>query len=328
MSHATSAQLYAAAGTDFSALNWFELQWASWYLWMENPALATGVMSFVLHETFYFGRCIPWMIVDQMPYFRKWKLQPTKIPTLAEQWACTRLVLLTHFTIELPQIWFFHPLAEALGMQTWQVPFPGWQTILPQVLLFMMFEDAWHFVAHQALHYGPLYRNIHKLHHRYSAPFGLAAEFAHPFEILILGMGTIGGPLLFCYITQNLHILTVYIWVTARLWQAVDAHSGYDFPWSLRNIFPLWSGAEHHDFHHMAFTNNYSTSFRYLDYIFGTDDKYRAYKARVKAGTKAGENKAALEKRLLEETEREGIVAEAAAAEGNFRMGNGKSKTE
>lgn len=109
--------------------------------------------------------------------------------------------------------------------------------------------------AHQALHYGPLYRNIHKLHHRYSAPFGLAAEFAHPAEILILGMGTIGGPLLYCYLTQNLHIVTVYIWVCMRLHQAVDAHSGYDFPWSLRNIFPLWSGAEHHDFHHMAFTN-------------------------------------------------------------------------
>jgi sterol desaturase/sphingolipid hydroxylase (fatty acid hydroxylase superfamily) len=109
--------------------------------------------------------------------------------------------------------------------------------------------------AHQALHYGPLYRNIHKLHHRYSAPFGLAAEFAHPLEILILGMGTIGGPLLYCYLTHNLHIVTVYIWIILRLYQAVDAHSGYDFPWSLHNIFPLWSGADHHDFHHMAFTN-------------------------------------------------------------------------
>lgn len=110
-------------------------------------------------------------------------------------------------------------------------------------------------LAHQALHYGPLYRNIHKLHHRYSAPFGLAAEFAHPLEILILGMGTVGGPLLYCYLTHNLHIVTVYIWIILRLHQAVDAHSGYDFPWSLHNIFPLWSGADHHDFHHMAFTN-------------------------------------------------------------------------
>ena len=24
----------------------------------------------------YFGRAIPWLIIDAMPYFRKWKLQP------------------------------------------------------------------------------------------------------------------------------------------------------------------------------------------------------------------------------------------------------------
>ncbi|KAF8315796.1 putative ERG25-C-4 methyl sterol oxidase [Cantharellus anzutake] len=308
--HITSDVLYAQAGTDFSKLSWLESKWAAWYLWIGNPVLATGIMSFLMHELVYFGRCLPWMVIDAIPYFRKWKLQPNKIPTPKEQWECTKLVLLTHFTIELPQIWFFHPLAESLGMETWQVPLPPWKTIAPQVLLFFILEDAWHYFSHQALHYGPLYRHIHKLHHRYSAPFGLAAEYAHPLEILILGMGTVGGPLLFCYLTRDLHIITVYIWVFLRLHQAVDAHSGYDFPWSLRNIFPLWSGAEHHDFHHMAFTNNYSTSFRYLDYIFGTDNKYRAYKARVAAAAKAGQNRAEVEKRLLEETEREGQLAE------------------
>jgi len=143
-----------------------------------------------------------------------------------------------------------------------------------QILLFFVMEDAWHYFAHKALHYGPLYRNIHKLHHKYSAPFGLAAEYAHPAEILILGLGTIntlifgmlayhiftaigtiGSPLLYCYLSGHLHIVTMYLWITLRLWQAVDAHSGYDFPWSLRKIIPFWAGADYHDFHHMAFTN-------------------------------------------------------------------------
>lgn len=207
--------------------------------------------------------------------------------------------------------------------------------MLGQIALFFIFEDAWHFFSHQALHYGPLYKHIHKIHHKYSAPFGLAAEYAHPLEVLILGMGTIGGPLLYCYVTQNLHIFTVYAWVTLRLFQAIDAHSGYgtllslffkvgilnskfflDFPWSLQHIFPLWSGADHHDFHHMAFTNNFSTSFRYLDFIFGTDDKYRAHKAKLAATRRHGatkEEQAALEKKLFEETEREGVLAEQLA---------------
>jgi hypothetical protein len=72
-----------------------------------------------------------------------------------------------------------------------------------------------------------LYKHIHKLHHKYSAPFGLAAEYAHPLEVMILGTGTIFGPLLYCWFKPNLHIVTVYIWITLRLFQAIDAHSGY-----------------------------------------------------------------------------------------------------
>lgn len=52
----------------------------------------------------YFGRCVPWIIIDSMPYFRKWKLQPNKIPTGQEQWECTKQVLYSHFTIELPMV--------------------------------------------------------------------------------------------------------------------------------------------------------------------------------------------------------------------------------
>ena len=73
--HATAAQLYAQAGTDFSALSWAETQWANWYLWIGNPVLATGIMSFVMHELVYFGRSLMWIIVDQIPYFKKFKIQ-------------------------------------------------------------------------------------------------------------------------------------------------------------------------------------------------------------------------------------------------------------
>lgn len=50
---------------------------------------------------------------------------------------------------------------------------------------------------------------------------------------------------------------------------------------------------------------------------------------RLAAGQKAGESKAALEKRLLEETEREGLRAEQEAAKGGLRMNNAeKMKTQ
>jgi hypothetical protein len=42
---------------------------------MQNDVLATGIMSFVMHEVVYFGRSLPWIIIDCIPYFRKYKIQ-------------------------------------------------------------------------------------------------------------------------------------------------------------------------------------------------------------------------------------------------------------
>jgi methylsterol monooxygenase len=121
------------------------------------------------------------------------------------------------------------------------IPFDSLK-IAYQVLLFMLFEDFYHYWMHRLLHHGAWYKYIHKMHHEYAAPFGITAEYAHPLETLILGIGTIGGPILFVAATGDLHIITVLAWITVRLLQTVDAHSGYDFPWSLRHIFPMWGG--------------------------------------------------------------------------------------
>jgi len=66
----------------------------------------------------------------------------------------------------------------------------------------------------------------------------------------------------------------------------------------------------------MAFVNNYSTSFRWWDRALGTDDKYRAYRERMtaaKKGNMSPQEFAALEQKLMEQTEKEGLEAEKVA---------------
>jgi len=68
----------------------------------------------------------------------------------------------------------------------------------------------------------------------------------------------------------------------------------------------------------MAFTNNYATSFRWWDRIFGTDKKYQAYRARVRAAKAAmksasKEEQKLMEQKLMEQIEQEGNRAEAEA---------------
>jgi methylsterol monooxygenase len=56
-------------------LNYGERMWAAWYAYMQNDVLATGIMSFVMHELVYFGRSLPWMIADRLSSLNKYKIQ-------------------------------------------------------------------------------------------------------------------------------------------------------------------------------------------------------------------------------------------------------------
>lgn len=272
-------EAFAELAVSQPQLNVVERAWALWYLWMNNDVFATGLLFFLVHEFMYFGRCVPWMVIDQIPYFNKYKIQATKIPLAKEQWECLRLVLTLHFLVEAMPIWTFHPMCRDMGI-LWSVPFPAWTTMALQIGLFFVLEDAWHYWFHRLFHYGPFYKYIHKQHHRYAAPFGLAAEYAHPVEVMALGFGTVGFPMIYAYLFGNLHLFTVTCWVVLRLLQAVDAHSGYEFPWLLHHFVPFWAGADHHDLHHHYFIGNYASSFRWWDFTLDTEAGPEAKKER------------------------------------------------
>jgi hypothetical protein len=48
--NATTAQNELYGAVDLSYVSWLERSWASYYIWMGNPVLATGIMSFLIHE--------------------------------------------------------------------------------------------------------------------------------------------------------------------------------------------------------------------------------------------------------------------------------------
>lgn len=281
----------------FKTLNTIEQLWASWYIYMNNDLLATGLLFFVIHELAYFGRCVPWMIIDMIPFFNRWKIQPDKIPSAKEQWECFKAVLKSHFLVEALPIWLFHPLCSSLKISV-DVPFPALKTMIVQILLFFICEDFWHYVAHRLFHYGWFYKNIHKQHHKYAAPFGFTAEYAHPIEVMSLGIGTVGFPIIYAYVAKSqdrillpdLHLFTITCWIVLRLLQAVDSHSGYDFPWSLNKFIPFWAGAAHHDLHHHYFVGNYASSFTWFDFFLDTEAGPAAKRRREQKAAKKAES--------------------------------------
>lgn len=266
-----------------SWVSWVEGLWASYYAWMDNDFLATGFLFLVIHEVVYFGRSLPWYILDQTNVLRKFKIQDKTISN-AEQMQCLKDVLISHFIVEAFPIFGFQPICNFLGID-YSANFPTLKNFLIQITAFFFMEDTWHYWFHRLLHYGPFYKHIHKQHHKYAAPFGLTAEYAHPVEVAVTGLGTVGSPLLWSYLLGNVHLVTVITWVVLRLFQAIDAHSGYEFPWSLHHFFPIWAGADHHDDHHKYFVGNYSSSFRHWDYVLGTETPSTARKHTLLANT-------------------------------------------
>ena len=79
-------------------------------------------------------------------------------------------------------------------------------------------------------------------------PFGIAMEHAAPIETFFLGIGMLFGPLFFAK-----HMVTLWAWLTVRLFETVEDHAGYDLPFNPTNLIPFWGGAVHHDFHHKTF---------------------------------------------------------------------------
>ncbi len=67
---------------------------------MQNDVLATGIMSFLMHEIVYFGRSVfPWMIIDHVPYFRKYKIQHVRL-AICQRLKGVNIFKMLTFTLE------------------------------------------------------------------------------------------------------------------------------------------------------------------------------------------------------------------------------------
>jgi methylsterol monooxygenase len=242
-----------------------------------SERLLTTVGTFAIHELAYLLFFVPFFFVDFIPSLQKYKLQKNVVNNTQYTWRAYKKVLITHLLVQLPMMLMFHDVyMKQLGLSV-SLPLPSWGHTISVCILSFIIEDFYFYWVHRLLHHPALYKHIHKVHHDYAAPFGFAAEYAHPIETMVLGVGTVIGPLV---LTR--HYFTVLVWLIVRLFQTVEAHCGYDFPWSPRHFIPFWGGAEFHDYHHETFSGNYASSFIVWDWVFGTDVKYRERKMNKK----------------------------------------------
>jgi sterol desaturase/sphingolipid hydroxylase (fatty acid hydroxylase superfamily) len=91
-----------------------------------------------------------------------------------------------------------------------------------------------------------LYPRIHKIHHEFKAPIGMASEYAHPLEFIFSNLiPAAAGPAL----CQS-HVFVSWLWFNIALLSiflpkesskdegTITHHSGYRFPWLIGQMDP------------------------------------------------------------------------------------------
>ncbi|KAJ0105515.1 hypothetical protein Patl1_18627 [Pistacia atlantica] len=276
--YATLEEAATALGRNltFAETLWFNYsaQKSDYFLYCHNILFLFVIFSVVP---------LPMLVIELLgsSSFDKYKIQPKVRLSFPEMFGCYKDVMRMFFLVVGPLQLVSYPsiklcgFMQLIGIRT-GLPLPSAWEIFVQLAVYFMVEDYTNYWIHRFLHGKWGYEKIHRVHHEYSAPISYAAPYAHWAEVLILGIPSFLGPAV-----VPGHMITFWLWIALRQIEAIETHSGYDFPWTPTKYIPFYGGADYHDYHHYVggqSQSNFASVFTYCDFIYGTDKGYRYQK--------------------------------------------------
>jgi len=233
-------------------------------IYREPLFLLFPVLSIIIGTLAFLAFALPlsWLAIADPPSLRRYRLQHR--PEAARRaFAASLARLALNLGVMLLLAFILWPLLRLAGVHAGGLP--RWHEPMWQLPLFVVLDDAGFYVLHRLMHTRWLYRRIHAVHHRHTAPAALAGGYFHPVEYALINLVALTGPLL-----VGAHVITIWIWAILRQWLAADGHSGFDLPWSPGRLLPFYPGPAYHDRHHQRFVGNYANLLTCLDRWCGT----------------------------------------------------------
>lgn len=238
---------------------------ARWGLWLQStPAWVHFPLAIlVLHGVVYWGiSAICWRAerTGKPTWIARHRIQsgPVRQPPaskVAKTLALNQLVLTP---LLLAALW------GVLWLRGWEIDLtlPRPVEVLGHLAGLTVAAALWFYASHRFLHRPWWMKRVHRIHHEFRTSSAWAAEYAHPFEMVVANFGTLAiGVVLFAP-----NLATIYLYTVVGTLTFVGHHSGFAVRWL--------SWAIPHDWHHYKYTEAFGT-FGVLDRLLGTDRALR-----------------------------------------------------
>jgi methylsterol monooxygenase len=186
----------------------------------------------------------------------------------------------------------FYPITQYFNVPPLGSALPSPLKMSALLMFAYLFNEFGFYFTHRALHTKLLYARFHKQHHTYTGTMSISAEFASPVEVATSNQFPTLGGLIFL----GAHPVLMVVWLSQRLLNTYEAHSGYDLSttWLGKVGLANSHGAAFHDYHHTVNRGNFGSPL--TDWFGGTmdgwitmggQDGYRSLHAKWNSDSKA-----------------------------------------
>ncbi len=233
-------------------------------IYREERFLLVGAASTLLSMTSFLLFALPWTwVAHKNPEsLKKYRVQGRDFPIQRWFWPSLGRFLVNGSLSFLSLVLVWPLIRDLPGIHAGVLP--PWYVMVAQIAFFIVLDDFLYYWMHRTLHTRWLYKHVHSVHHRITTPFALTGNYMHAVEFVWTSTLVLIGPSL-----VGAHVVTLWLWIVFRQFEAADGHSGYDVPWNPGLLVPFYKGPAYHDFHHRRFFGNYAGFFAYLDKLFG-----------------------------------------------------------